>query len=105
MPEETPEGRVRCWACGAERGLADLLDAVAQIVCQPVCESFTVACPSCRADIWLDFGPDSVAVGQSIVFWPRPEVEDYQSVRLRSPIAVDSGARTISYAGKAWPYR
>jgi hypothetical protein len=105
MSGKSPEAWVRCWSCAAQRGLADLLDATHEVVCQPICDSFTVACPGCGAEIWLDLNATSVAVGQLIGFGARPDVEDYQSVRLGSPVEVDFGERTISYSGKVWRYR
>ena len=105
MSGENPEERVRCWSCRAQRGLADLLDATRQVVCQPVCDAFTVACPGCGAEIWLDFNTSSVAVRELIGFGARPDVEYYQSVRLGSPVEVDVGERTIAYSGKVWRYR
>src|SRR5205814_1705782 len=51
---------IRCWSCGARRGLADLLDASREIVCQPVCDCYTVSCADCGAELWLDFHDRSV---------------------------------------------
>jgi hypothetical protein len=105
MTEQHAESDIRCWSCGAARDLAALLDAAREVACQPVCDSFTVPCPDCRAEIWLDFTARGVAIGRLFAYGARPDVEDYQAVRLDPPAEVDSGRRTISYAGRAWTYR
>ena len=102
---ESPATGIRCWSCGAQRGLAELLDASREIVCQPVCDCYTVTCADCGADLWLGFSNRSVAVGQLIGFGGRPDVEDYQSVHLGDPVELDFRRRTIAYAGRVWRYR
>jgi hypothetical protein len=83
MSGEHRDEAVRCWSC----------------------DSFTVACPDCGAEVWLEFRTGSVAVGQLIGFGARPDVEDYQSVRLDTPVEVNLGEQTITHAGKVWRYR
>jgi hypothetical protein len=106
MDPKRQETAVRCWSCGLERGLAELLDASPEIVCQPVCDCFTVSCAGCGAQLWLEFtNRDSVVVGQLIGFGARPDILDYQSVSLGGPVDLDFGRRAITYAGKVWRYR
>ena len=105
MPAESRDAAIRCWSCGALRGLADLLDADGGVLCQPVCDSFTVDCPGCGAGVWLDFNAGSVSVGQMTGFGARPDVDTYQTVLLGGAVEVDCGGRTIAYAGRVWHYR
>jgi hypothetical protein len=105
MTQQHAESHIRCWSCGAARDLTALLDAAGEVACQPVCDSFTVPCPDCRAEIWLDFHSRGVAVGRMFAYGARPDVEDYQSVHLDPPPEVDFDRRTITYAGRTWRYR
>jgi hypothetical protein len=105
MTEPHAESGIRCWSCGAARDLAALLDAAREVACQLVCDSFTVPCPDCRAEIWLDFTARGVAIGRLFAFGARPDVEDYQAVPLDAPVVVDSVGRTIAHAGRVWRYR
>jgi hypothetical protein len=105
MSRESQETGIRCWSCGVRRGLADLLDASREILCQGVCDCFTVSCAGCGAELWLEFRNGSVVVGQMIGYGARPDIEDYQSVPLGGPVELDFGERTIAHAGKIWRYR
>jgi hypothetical protein len=49
--------------------------------------------------LWLDFNSGSVAVGRMIGFGARPDVNDYQWVRLDCPVEVDFIGRSVSYLG------
>lgn len=105
MSDGNSDTRIRCWSCGAQRDLVNLLDTASEIVYQPVCDSFTVACPDCGRKIWLDFNTNSVSVGEMIGFGARPDVEYYQLLRLDTPVEVDFSEHTITYSGKVWRYR
>ena len=105
LPTE-PVQQIHCWSCGANRGLVELFDAATEVICQPVCDGFSVKCPDCREELWLEFRPDnSVVVAELIGFGARPDLMDRQTVRLDAPVEVDYQEKTISHAGKVWRYR
>jgi hypothetical protein len=106
MPPAEPVELIRCWSCGVNRGLVELFDAATEVICQPVCDGFSVKCPDCREELWLEFtATGSIAVAQIIGFGARPDLLDYQVVKPGAPIEVDYENRTISYAGKMWGFR